>query len=61
MKWTEIREKYPEKWLLIEALIARQIQVTMFGCGVGRFEGWEVDQHLVEKAKWEMTGLKLEH
>jgi hypothetical protein len=23
MKWTEIREKYPEKWLLIEALNAR--------------------------------------
>ena len=23
MKWTEIREKYPEKWLLIEALKAR--------------------------------------
>jgi hypothetical protein len=22
MKWTEIREKYPEKWLLIEALNA---------------------------------------
>jgi hypothetical protein len=23
MKWIEIREKYPEKWLLIEALKAR--------------------------------------
>jgi hypothetical protein len=22
MKWTEIREKYPEKWLLIEAIKA---------------------------------------
>ncbi len=23
MKWTEIREKYPEKWILVEALKAR--------------------------------------
>jgi len=23
MRWTEIRKKYPEKWLLIEALKAR--------------------------------------